>query len=363
MRTRTLSTLAALAAASALTLTACGDDDDAGAGKPAPAASTPAVDASALLREGMLNFSPGGKPISSGSFRLVVSGKLVAPEDPELREVSGKVTLDAAIDKGAAEATLPPFTIHATASGRTKQPGKKKRTAAKYDVGLGYVNDRFYARWDGKDYDAGTEISGRILSEYRKQTRRSESQGERSPSPARLLEAMKLEPARWMIDPVAVDGPTFDGEPTFKITGEVDERVLAEDVAEGLQALPSELPKGAGLESLRELRDLSVRDYREIETAIKKINVTVWIGKSDKLQRRLLVDLDVHDDDPDGPVRLSARFDLATTKLGEPQRLAAPPNTAPLTDLLLKLPGGTIPGLGGEAPAATTPLAEPATTP
>lgn len=336
-RRRAFPTLTAIAAAAALA--GCGGDDGstAGAGEQGPAAA--GVDARALLKDSFLQVSNAGEPITAGAFDIKISGKVDAPKDTDLRHLEGKVALKVAVDPGKEGALLPPFALTFDVDGNYADDKGKEGTGA-YKGGVSYIGDTFFARWDDVDYAVGDELSKQALAEVEKADKETGGNGDGGlggQDPQKILDAMELDAGSWIKDPKAEEGGTLDGVDTYKVTGAVDPSVVVDDVTEGLRKLPEAVPDLPGVKELADLSDTSTKDVKAVEDAITKLDLTVWVGKDDKIQRRMTLDLAFKEDESGTPTDAQILLDVSSSKLNQDQGLVAPKSTQPITDLILKL--------------------------
>ncbi len=349
-RRRALTALTALTLAT--TVAACGGDEKT--------ASTPAAaggDARALLKDGFLNITQDGKPITSGSFSMKLAGKIDVPGDDELKHLEGSAQLNGSIDANPEKKALPPMTVAFDVTGNYVD-GKGKKGEGAYKGGVTFVGNTFFANWDGTDYAVGEELSNQLLAELEKTTKKAGVEGT-SPlggvEPQAIIDAMDLDAGTWVTEPKVEDGGTLDGVETFKITGAVDPKVVIDDVTEGLRKLPDAVPTLPGVKELSDLSDASDKDIKEVEEAVTKLNLAVWIGKEDKVQRRMSLDLGFKAEEKGEEMSADLLLDVTTTKLNQKQDIAAPKASEPITDLFLKLQkefGGLFGGGASASPAS-----------
>ncbi|MDO9355731.1 MAG: hypothetical protein Q7T55_18670, partial [Solirubrobacteraceae bacterium] len=177
-----------------------------------------------------------------------------------------------------------------------------------------------------------------------------------------IVDAMDLDAGTWVKDPKVEDGGEIDGVATQKVSGEVDAKSVIADITDGLRKLPAAVPNLPGVKQLEDVSGASDADVKELEDAITKLDLAVWVGKDDKVQRRMTLDIGIDTKEDGEPIKADVLIDVTTTKLNQPQGIAAPKDTQPITDLILKLQsqfGALFGGAGGAMGGG--PTAKPAT--
>lgn len=343
-RRRAFSTLTALTVAAALA--GCGGDDTSTGGAGGDSGDSEASEAQTLLKDGFLRISKDGEPITSGAFAIKLSGKVDAPQDDEIRGIDGSISLSGAVDKVKEGQELPPFTMKFDVDG-TYTDAKGKANDGKYNGAVSFIDDAFFANWDGKDYAVGAELSKTLLDEIEKEAGKTGAKaGSASGStpglyggvdPQKVLDAMELDPGTWFKDPKVEDGGELDGVKTKKVSGPVDPKIVADDVTEGLRNLPKAMPDLPGVQELADISDASDADLAELEKGITKLDAAVWVGEEDHLQRKMTLDVAVDTKEDGEPIKAELSLEATSSKLNQPQSIAAPASPEPITDLFLIL--------------------------
>jgi hypothetical protein len=325
----------------AVGISGCGSNGDAGTGT--SGSTSTGTDGIALLNDAKL--TPGGKPLTSGTVALTLSGTADAPKDKDVRRLGGKVALTVSADKLGAKGGVPPvkvsFDIDGTYTSADGKPGK-----AKYAGGLTYLGDQLYVNWKGKDYAFGTELTKQVGSMAGESLAKGggDTSGlkEAAADPAKLLSTLDLDPGTWLEEARVSDGPMLDGVETVAISGQVDLKASAEDLRAGFKKLPAAFPDVPGLKRLQNMADLSDADVKEAQDAITTRELTIYLGTDDQVQRRVKLDIAGKVD----ATAVDLHLQLDTSKINRPQGLRAPNDAAPVTDLFLALQQD-FPGLGG----------------
>lgn len=320
---------------------ACGGDDSgSGSTGGAPAGD---IDGRQLLSDAFAKYTPDGGPIKSLTAGITISGKVDAPKDDELRKLDGKVALTISGEQLDAKTGTPPVKVTFDIDG-SYVDGQGKAGSAKYDGGLSYLDQQLFVTWKGKDYAFGEALTQQVTEGAKQGLQsRAGSAGdtsglkELSGDPGKVFAAMDLEPGTWVEDVKVSDGPTLDGVETYEVTGPVDIKATATDISEGLEKLPAAFPDVPGLKELKDMGEIADKDVKQAEKSLTTRNVTVWVGKEDRIQRRVKIDLAGKDDTGSEPMAVDLSIQFDTTKVNKPQGITAPKGAAPVTDLFAQL--------------------------
>ncbi|MBO9531695.1 MAG: hypothetical protein J7513_01850 [Solirubrobacteraceae bacterium] len=318
----TLRSLALAAVASgAVVLAGCGGSDsgtaDTGNG---------GTDAKAIL---VNTFAPStdGSKIKSGQIDLKVSGKMTGSDALD-GTAEAKIQIDQAKD-GA----LPEFAAEVAVEGQQKG-------SSKFDLKAGgtYVGNRFYVSYDGENYDVGEELSKRAVSSLQQAVKESSGKDAQQ----QVMGQLGLHPETWLTDPKVDGDEEIGGVDTYKITGAVDLKALVPDVLAAAKKAQSLAPSA----STTKVPTVTEAQLTKVEQQVKKLDVTIWTGKEDQILRQLKVDLSLGDTDSKDV--LDGTLQLTLTGVNEEQKISAPSDTKPITELMPKLGGlfGAASGLG-----------------
>jgi hypothetical protein len=155
------------------------------------------------------------------------------------------------------------------------------------------------------------------------------------------LSSLGIEPLDWLVDPVVVGRATVGGVPTIHIRARVDPQRLVRELGALLSTTGS---LAGGANSAGRSVTLSPASQRRIAGAIRKASVEIWTGVADRTLRRLTlaVTLPVAGGLSSllGGLR-SARLllDVRYTDLNQAQRIPAPANARPFSELASALVG------------------------
>ncbi len=309
-RARAIVALLVLAVA-AVTLAACGGGGSSGG------------DAETLLRQ---TFS-GSHQIRSGKANVHV--RVVATGDPSLQGPI-EATISGPFQSVGSD-KLPQFDLALDASAE----GQSIR------AGLTSTSDRLFVSFGGTAYAAPQQLVQQLEQSFK----RAQQQGGSGRHTS--LEALGLDPLGWLQDPTVVGTESVGGTQTDHISAKVNVSALLADVDKLLaRASSGGIP---GVPSTRVPSSLPANVRSQIEQAVKSATFDVWSGKSDHTLRRLTLALNVVP--PRGnPRSITVDLSVELTDLNQPQTIAAPTTTRPLSELLGQfqgLLGGALGGAGG----------------
>lgn len=285
----------------------------AGCGKSSPSAT-------ALLKDTF----EAPKPIESGrlSLSFSLSGKGSQVSRPLTLRLSGPFE-----EQGKGK--LPQFAL-----GVDFDTGGRTLTA-----GVTSVDGKLYLELEGTPFVAPASTTAALQKNFAEASRKS------SGGPSSTFSALGIEPGRWLEHPVVKGERQVGGVRTTEIEGGLDIAALLQDAdrlsgAAGKAGLGSEATGGL----------LSPRLISELAKSLTSARVQVYTGSSDHLLRRLHLNASLA---PKGAASAalgglhSAKLSLTLNidELGKPQRIVAPKNPKPLSQLVEVLEGV---GLVGE---------------
>lgn len=312
-RMRAFVALLALAAA-ALVLAACGGSSSGGG----------SGDAQTLLRE---TFS-GSHQIKSG--KATIHLRVVATGDPSLQGPIEATISGPFQSVGAGE--LPKFDLALDASAQ----GQGIR------AGLLSTSDRLFVTFDGTAYEAPAQLVSQLKASYKRDQQQQGASKQHT-----SLSALGVDPLGWLQDPTVVGTESVGGAQTDHISAKVNVNALLDDVDKLLARISSGgipgVPAGARVPS-----SIPARARAQIAQAVKQATIDVWSGKSDHTLRRFALALDVVP--PRGtPRSVTLNLSVELADLNQPQTIAAPSSSRPLSELLGQFQGLLGGALGGSA--------------
>jgi hypothetical protein len=297
---RLLATLLALSL-SAIAIAACGDDNSSGGG----------ADAQSVLKE---TFGPN-HPIRSG--RLDLSLNLDLKGIPRLTDPVG-VRLSGPFQSNG-PGTLPNFQfgLDVDAGGRA------------FSAGAISTGTAGYLTFEGVAFDLGRDLYQSFKKGY-EQAAKSSKDKSNTPS----LGALGIKPLDWLKNAETKDGEEVGGAQTDHVAADVDVPAFLDDVSRLLEKARGLQLNGAGAVP----NSLTPQQRRDIARSVKSAKVDVWSGKDDKTLRKVALDLqlDVPEDvrSKVGGLqggRITFQFTIAA--LNEPQKVTAPSDARPLSQL------------------------------
>ena len=205
------------------------------------------------------------------------------------------------------------------------------------EAGLKVTEDNAYVSYGGQDYEAGRQLFEQFAKSFRQQQPETRQQS---------LKQFGVDPTSWLKDPKVEDGEDIGGDPTRKVSGDVDVRKVVKDGLELFRspALRRQLKsQGQAVPDVPEVKD---EDIDKVEDAIKDLSFEVNIDENG-IARRLFAEakFDVPEGtDAGGLESGSFSFGFVLEKVGVNPKIEAPSNPQPLSQLL----GGL--GLGGGLP-------------
>jgi hypothetical protein len=213
----------------------------------------------------------------------------------------GSVRVRGPFQAGEKQGEAPRFALSAEMShaGRTES------------AGVTYTGDAAFATVQGKTYEVPSLIAGQLTAGV-----------EQALSNGRPLMGIDLK--SWVPNPTNAGLADVGGVETVKLTGKADVKRVAADIdllAGQLQAL--QVPGMAGKAPKRLPADAAAQ--------VKNLTVTVYTGAEDRVLRRLVVS---------GAAAQgggTALLDLTLTKVGEDQKIEAPKDARPFTELMAQL--------------------------
>jgi hypothetical protein len=207
-----------------------------------------------------------------------------------------------------------------------------------FDGSLVTTKDNAYVEYQGQAYEIGTTLYQRFLQSYQQAQKQAQAQGDQDSKS--FFDQFGIDPTSWLTD-LSNEGITdVDGTETIQIHGDANVPQIVSDVQKIAQ-------QSGGQASLPQSQ------IDQLESAIKTASIDVYSGTSDKLLRKLDLNLAIEPpDSTDSQVSsVDAGFSVTFSDVNEPQTINAPSGAKPLSDLLsqfgINLPLGAL-GSGGD---------------
>jgi hypothetical protein len=332
--------LAIALAAATLALAACSDGGGGGGG-------SSDQDAEAILKQ---TFS-GDQKVDSGVLTMGLTAELKGKgatakqiEEPVSVKVSGPF-------QNRGEDALPAMDLKLTASA-----GGQSVSAGVVSTGSdGYID------YQGSFYKVPEKQFASFKKDFERRQRKEN--GTKQPT----LASLGVNPQKWLEDPQVEGDEELGGTETVHISAGVQVPSLITDL-NGLLKQSGDLGLSADQQQQLPTR-IDAKTRRQLEKSVKDASVDVWVGKSDKILRKLEVKLDFAS--PKGLTGAAANIEsgklelvLEVAELNEKQTIKTPKNAGSLADLQQQLGilgAGALgsSGLGGSGSSNSSPNTYP----
>ncbi len=226
-----------------------------------------------------------------------------------------------------------------------------------FDGGLIATKDNAYVEYQGQAYEIGTALYERFLQSYQQAQKQAQAQGDQDSKS--FFDQFGIDPTSWLTN-LSNEGTTdVDGTDTIHVHGDANVPQIVSDVQKIAQ-------QSGGAQA-----SIPQSQIDQLESAIKTASIDVYSGTSDKLLRKLDLNLAIEPpEDTNSQVSsVDANFSVTLSDVNEPQTITAPSGAKPLSDLLsqfgINLPLGALgagadaaptsqlPGVGGSSQAYT----------
>ena len=283
----------------ALGLAACGSSSSSGSSGDAQTLLKQTFASGKPVKSGVLGISLTLKPSGSSTFTTPISFSISGPFQ----------------SRGTGQLPQSNFTISVAALGRKGQ------------LGIVSTGTAGYVTLNGAAYQLPAADFQRLESGFSSVGGSNQGGGG--------LSALGINPQHWLTNASIVGSDNINGTDTTHIRAGVNVAALLED----LNTLLSKASSTAGTKLPSSIPQAT---QQKIAAAIKNATVDVWTGKSDKVLRKLSLNLNV-------PVtgRLSTvgggmtsagiGFTLQYSDVNQPQTVSAPSNVHPYTEFTAKL--------------------------
>ena len=217
-------------------------------------------------------------------------------------------------------------------------------------AGLTSTSDQLFVDFGGTSYEVPAQLLDKLKASYKQSQQQSSSAKKTS------LSSFGLDPLSWLKDPTVQGTETVGGVATEHISAQVNVSALLDDLDKALAKLKQQanLP-GAAAKQIPSSIPASTRT--EIEDAVKTATIDIWTGKDDHTLRKATLALHVEPPaSKRGPKSLDLNLGIELSDLNQPQTIAAPSSSRPLSQLLGQfqgLFGGALGGLGASSGSGT----------
>jgi hypothetical protein len=306
----------AAVAAAVLGLAACGGDGGGGD-----------EDATAVINE---TFS-SKKDVNSGKLDMGVTAKLEGTGAAAQLDEPVSIKLSGPFQSRGNDA-LPEVDLDLSVSG-----GGQTFTAGALTTG-----DTAFISYQGTDYQVPAKQFQRYKRQIEQDARREKNQGNNF-SFARL----GINPRDWIENPKNEGTQDVGGAKTIHVSADVNVAAFVKDLDDLLGRAAS-----LGVQNQQLPEKLTQRQKDQIEEAIQDVRFDLWTGEEDKILRRIEVEFgfDLPKDlqrDAQGVQRGTVKLALEIADVNKDQKITAPSDARPLSELQSALGVGALGGLGG----------------
>jgi hypothetical protein len=253
---------------------------------------------------------------------------------------SGKLDLALRIDASGSSSSGGPISVSITGPFQSQGAGKlpKLDIEAKVEgagqnltAGLVSTGDKGFVKFQGQSY----AVTDAIFAEFKKGFEQAQAQA--SKQKGQSLATLGIDPRRWLTNPKNEGDAKVGDADVIRITGDVDTSKLLDDVNTALAKA-----RTLGVQGTSSLpSQLTPEQKKQAEDAIKKLSVEIYTGKSDRILRRMVIDLNATSKGQTAAVRLDLQF----TDVNQDQSISEPSGAKPFDQLLSQL--GGLGGLAG----------------
>jgi hypothetical protein len=244
---------------------------------------------------------------------------------------SGLFDLDVRIETSGGES---PGKFEAKLGGRFQSRGSEQFPLFDFDIslegeggsesfsgagGLTSTGDQAFVKFQGTEYSVPQALYQQFVTTYAQlQSQSSSSEG------AGLLQALGVDPSKWLSDLKNEGTEEIQGTETIHITGEANVPQLVDD----LKKIAQRAGTAAG--------NIDPAQFDRLEGTIESGELDVNSGEDDKLLRRLQLDFELKPPEgtPGAPDSVDFFLQLNLADVNQPQSIEAPANSQPLQNLL-----------------------------
>lgn len=215
-------------------------------------------------------------------------------------------------------------------------------SAAGQNFSAGFIStgDNAWVGFQGQNYEVGEQGIAQVNQQIAQASREQKQQG---------LSQFGIDPRNWLTDAKDEGGEKVAGVDTTHVSAAVDVSKFLDDINKLVNRAGSNLPGGATAPQL------SAEDKKQIEEVIESPRFDVYVGEDDNIVRRLSADLSFKVPEAqraqlNGLQGGTISFSIEFADVRKPQKIDAPANAKPLSELTSQL-GGLAGILGGAAGA------------
>jgi hypothetical protein len=198
-----------------------------------------------------------------------------------------------------------------------------------FTAGLVSTSDNAFVKFQGTAYEAGTAVVAQINQQIKAA---AAQQGNKKKG----LSQFGVQARNWIKDAKEEGDEKVAGVETTHVSASLDVARFLEDVNKIVGQAGGSLPGG------QKAPQLSEQDKKQIQDVVKNPRFDVYVGKDDKIIRRLSADISF-----DIPKNRQAQlnnlksgrisFSIEFSEVGKPQKITTPTNARPLSELTSQL--------------------------
>jgi hypothetical protein len=255
---------------------------------------------------------------------------------------SGNLNLSLVVVPAGSQTSNAPITV--SFGGPFQSHGKGKLPASNFSISISALGrtgslgvlstgSNGYVTLAGTSYQLPAATFQKLESSFAQVTASPTANGQSG-----SLAKLGIDPLHWLVKPSIVGNDTLGGAQTTHIRAGVNVPVLLTDLNTFLQKASSIGATGSG----KLPSQLSPATRSKIAAAIKNPSVDVWTGSSDKMLRKLAVNLTVPVSGQVSTLLGGIRsaqigISLGYANLNQPQTIAAPATVRPYSEFTTKL--------------------------
>jgi hypothetical protein len=192
--------------------------------------------------------------------------------------------------------------------------------------GITSTGDNAYVSFQGSNYEVGQQQVAQINKQLSTQTGQKKT-----------LKDFGIDPTSWVTDAQDKGTENVNGVDTTHVQAGVD-------VGKMLTDLNKTISQAGGVAGASAPQQLTAQQIDTIKNVVKNPKFDVYVGKDDKILRRLNVSIDFQIPEAqrsqfNGAQGGNFTFSLDFSDVGKPQTIAAPANPKPLSELQSQLGG------------------------
>lgn len=270
---------------------------------------------------------------SQQAMEAVNSAAFTADLKLKLDGDAGKMT-----DETAKQLLSAPITLHVEGSSSTKP------MASDMDVTVALMGQNLAMGVLAEGKKAWVQYENAWYAVPQENTKALTS-GDNSALPTEQLADLGLDPQAWDVEWESAGTETVDGAEVYHLTASPDAKQIAADLMKALN--DPELYKKLGdpqtAEQVKALKSQNSKELKELEKALKSVEVELWIETGSMYLRKGMVSIGVDMtgmEGAEGVTAMTIAVDFTMADFDEPVEVKAPAKAQDFDTLMNKLVGG-----------------------